>query len=91
VQGGVLTLPELIARMSTEPAKIFHLPGGTLGVGAPADVVVLDPEAQWTVEPATFRSKSRNTPFAGRALSGRAVLTLVAGKIVHDATASTVP
>jgi dihydroorotase len=84
VRGGVLTLPELIARMSTEPAKIFHLPGGTLAVGAPADVVVLDPAAQWTVEPASFHSKCRNTPFTGRALTGRALLTLVAGKTVHD-------
>jgi dihydroorotase len=85
VVGGVLTLPELVARMSTEPARIFHLPGGTLAVGAPADVVVLDPGAQWTVEPTAFHSKCRNTPFAGRALTGRAVLTLVAGKTVHDA------
>jgi dihydroorotase len=91
VRGGVLTLSELIARMSTEPAKIFHLPGGTLAVGAPADVVVLDPEAQWTVEPATFRSKSRNTPFAGRALTGRVLLTLVAGKTVHDVGATAAP
>jgi dihydroorotase len=91
VRGGVLTLPELIARMSTEPAKIFHLPGGTLAVGAPADVVVLDPAAQWTVDPVAFRSKSRNTPFGGRVLSGRAVLTLVAGKTVHDVAASAAP
>jgi dihydroorotase len=54
-------------------------------------VVVLDPGAQWTVEPAAFRSKSRNTPFAGRALSGRAVLTLVAGKTVHDLSGSATP
>jgi len=77
--------------MSTEPAKIFHLPGGTLAVGAPADVVVLDPAAQWTVDAAAFRSKSRNTPFGGRVLSGRAVLTLVAGKTVHDVAASAAP
>ncbi|MGH7606176.1 MAG: dihydroorotase, partial [Gemmatimonadales bacterium] len=85
VRGGVLTLPELIVRMSTAPARAFGLPGGTLAAGAPADVTVLDPEAQWTVDPATFHSKSRNTPFAGRALWGRAVLTLVAGVPVHDA------
>jgi dihydroorotase len=91
VRGGVLTLPELIARMSTEPAKIFHLPGGTLVVGAPADIVVLDLAAPWTVEPATFHSKCRNTPFTGRALTGRALLTLVAGKTTHDVGASTAP
>ena len=85
VQGGVLTLPELVARMSTIPARIFRLPtgAGTLAVGAPADVAVLDVEARWTVEPVAFHSKSRNTPFAGRALNGRAVLTVVAGKVVH--------
>jgi len=83
VQGGILTLPALLARMSTEPARIFHLPGGTLAPGAPADVAVLDPAAQWTVDPTAFRSKSRNTPFAGRALAGRAVLTIVAGKTAH--------
>ena len=82
--GGVLSLPELIRRMSTEPARVFHLPGGTLAVGAAADVAVLDPAARWTVDPAAFHSKSRNTPFAGRALMGRAVLTVVAGAIVHE-------
>jgi dihydroorotase len=83
VQGGILALPALLARMSTEPARIFHLPGGTLAPGAPADVVVLDPAAQWTVDPAAFRSKSRNSPFARRALTGRALLTIVAGKTVY--------
>ncbi len=84
VGNGVLALPELIARMSTVPATVFHLPGGTLRPGAAADVVVLDVATPWTVDPATFRSKSRNTPFAGRRLTGRAVLTVVNGRIVHD-------
>jgi len=87
VLGGVLTLPELTRRMSTAPAAVFRLPGGTLKPGAAADVVVLDVTARWTVDPAAFFSKSRNTPFAGRALTGRAVLTLVGGKIVHEAEA----
>ena len=87
VQGGVLTLPELIRRMSTDPARVFQLPGGTLARGVSADVVVLDPAAKWTVEPDTFFSKSRNTPFAGRLLHGRAVLTLVGGAIVHELAA----
>ena len=87
VRGGVLTLPELVARMSTAPAQAFGLTGGTLRPGAPADVAVLDVTAEWTVAPAAFHSKSRNTPFAGRALTGRAVLTLVAGKIAHQAAA----
>jgi dihydroorotase len=84
VGSGVFTLPELIRRMSTEPARVFHLSGGTLAPGSVADVTVLDLAAKWTVDPATFFSKSRNTPFAGRALTGRAVVTVVAGVIVHD-------
>jgi dihydroorotase len=81
---GGLTLSDLIRRMSTEPARVFGLPGGTLAVGSVADVVVLDPAAKWTVDPTLFHSKSRNTPFAGYPLTGRAVLTLVAGAIVHE-------
>lgn len=87
VLGGVLTLPDLIKRMSTAPSAAFHLPGGSLAPGAPADVSVLDPAARWRVDPAQFRSKSRNSPFAGRELMGRATLTLVGGKIVFDASA----
>ena len=88
VKGGVLTLPELIARMSTVPARAFRLPGGTLAPGAAADIVVLDVAGSWTVDPARFHSKSKNSPFGGRTLSGRAVLTLVAGRVVHDAAAA---
>jgi dihydroorotase len=84
VQGGVLTLPQLLARMSTVPAQVFRLPGGTLSPGAPADICVFDVTARWTVDAARFHSKSRNTPFQGRALSGRPVLTIVAGRVVHD-------
>jgi dihydroorotase len=83
VHGGVLTLPALLERMSTVPARVFHLPGGTLAPGAAADVCVLDVDARWTVDAARFHSKSRNTPFQGRALMGRALLTVVGGKIVH--------
>ncbi|HEX9729487.1 MAG TPA: dihydroorotase [Gemmatimonadales bacterium] len=85
VEPGLLTLPLLIARMSSVPAKLFHLPGGTLARGAPADVVVFDPAGVWTVDAASFRSKSRNTPFAGRALRGRVVRTLVGGRTVFEA------
>src|SRR5512140_3659175 len=84
VDTGVLTLPELVRRMSTTPARIFNLPGGTLAVGAPADVVVFDPAAEWEVQPGAFFSKSRNTPFAGRRLHGRADLTVVRGEVVFE-------
>ncbi len=84
VLSGLLTLPELVYRMSTLPARLFRLPGGSLAVGAPADVVILDPAVQWVVEPGAFFSKSRNTPFAGRTLTGRADLTIVRGRVVYD-------
>lgn len=87
VEKGVLTLPELIRRMSTNPARAFGLPGGTLAEGTIADVSVLDPSAAWTVDPARFYSKSRNTPFAGRKLRGRAALTIVGGVVVYDVAA----
>ena len=81
---GPLTLPELILRMSTNPAKAFHLGGGTLGKGKPADVVVFDPAAEWTVDPSLFLSKSRNTPYAGRRLRGRVERTMVGGVTVFE-------
>jgi dihydroorotase len=88
VLGGVLSLPELLQRMSTAPCRAFHLPGGSLAPGAPADVCVLDLASRWRVAAADFRSKSRNTPFAGRELTGRAVLTLVGGRVVYDAASA---
>ena len=81
VESGLTTRPALIARRSTIPARTFNLPGGTLATGAPADVVVLDPGARWVVEPSAFYSKSRNTPFGGRTLTGRADLTIVRGQV----------
>ncbi len=85
---GVLTLPELIDRMSTKPATVFHLPAGTLAKGAAADVVVFGADASWTVDPSQFLSKSRNTPFAGRDLVGKVELTMVGGRTVYSAAGS---
>jgi dihydroorotase len=84
VETGLLTLCDLIDRMSTTPARIFKLPGGTLAPGAPADVTISDPTAQWTVDPTRFYSRSRNTPFSGRRLTGRADVTIVRGQIVYQ-------
>lgn len=81
---GLLSLPELIARMSTLPARIFHLPGGTLAVGAPADLFVFDPDRSWTVRSEEFHSRSANSPFLGETLLGRTELTLVDGRIVFE-------
>jgi dihydroorotase len=81
---GLLDLPTLVRRMSEMPARIFGLPGGTLAPGSAADVVVFDPTAQWTVRPEEFFSKSRNTPFGGRSLRGRADITIVRGHVVWN-------
>lgn len=79
---GVLDLPTLVERMSTQPARAFKLPGGTLRPGAPADVTVLDLDLAWSVDPAEFVSLSTNTPFTGWQLTGRPIYTIVAGRVV---------
>ncbi|MEK6769023.1 MAG: dihydroorotase [Gemmatimonadota bacterium] len=83
VERGVLPLSALVHRLATRPAEVAHLPAGTLAPGAPADVIVFDPAAEWTVDPAAFFSKSRNTPFAGRRLKGVIRWTLVGGVVAH--------
>jgi dihydroorotase len=86
VERDVLDMPTLLLRMSTAPARAFNLPGGSLQRGAHADVTVFDPALEWVVDPTAFRSKSRNTPFAKRTLRGRAMYTIVSGRIVFDAS-----
>ncbi len=85
VRPGVVSLARLIELLSTGPARVLGLPGGTLVPGAPADVVVIDPERETDVASARFASKSANTPFEGWKLRGAAVATVVAGRIVHRA------
>ncbi len=82
VHTGMLDLPTLVQRMSCGPARALGLPGGTLAPGAPADVTVFDPEQTWKVDPTRFTSLSRNTPFRGRRLRGRALRTIVGGRTV---------
>lgn len=84
ISAKILTWPELIARMSTTPARILNLPKGTLQAGADADITVIDPLRQWTVDIRDFRSRGRNTPFQGRAMQGKAILTIVGGEIKYD-------
>ncbi|MFM8818049.1 MAG: dihydroorotase [Phycisphaerales bacterium] len=82
VDSGAIGWPRLIELMTLQPARLLGLDSmglGTLRVGAPADVTLIDPDAAWTVDPAAGRSKSRNTPFAGRALRGRALHVFVDG------------
>lgn len=84
VDAGALSLETAIRRLTSGPAAVLGLPGGRLVEGGPADVTVVDLTRQWVCDPERFRSKSRNTPFAGRKMKGKAVLTIVGGKVVHD-------
>lgn len=83
VAKGTITPARMVELLSLGPARIVGRADlGTLAPGARAHVTVIDPGAEWTVDPAAFRSRSRNTPFAGRALHGRAVATIVGGRVV---------
>jgi dihydroorotase len=84
VHSGILDLSRAIACWTCNPARIFRLPGGRLNVGDPGDLTILDLEKEWIVDPAQFRSKSRNTPFAGHRLKGKAVATVVGGEVVYS-------
>lgn len=83
VKPGIIDWPLLVEKMAVRPAKLFRLPGGTLARGAVADVTVIDPEREWVVDAAMFRTKGRNTPYQGRTLYGKAVCTIVDGRIVY--------
>ncbi|MXX70164.1 MAG: dihydroorotase [Gemmatimonadales bacterium] len=80
VKPGDLPLFDLVERMSTAPARLMGIEGGTLRPGSRADIVLFDPEEEWTVDPASFRSKSRNTPFSGWEVTGRVKRTIVGGE-----------
>jgi dihydroorotase len=82
VRPGTVTLPTMVARLTSDPARLLNLPGGSLTPGAAADVTVLDLDARVTVDPKQFRSKSRNTPFGGWELTGAPVMTIVGGAVV---------
>jgi dihydroorotase len=82
VARGRLSLERFAALFGAGPARAFHLPGGTLAAGSPADVTLFDPEARWKVDPTRFVSKGRSTPFAGWELSGAPSATIVAGTVV---------
>jgi dihydroorotase len=84
VKSGIISLGTLIERMACAPARLFGLPGGTLRRGTAADITVFDPELAWMVDPKSFLTKGRNTPYAGRMLHGRVACTLVDGRIVYN-------
>jgi dihydroorotase len=85
VHRGVVDLPTLVERMACAPARLFKLRGGTMRRGAAADLTVFDPDATWTVDPARFLSKGRNSPYAGQTLRGRVALTVVGGRVIYRA------
>lgn len=82
---GKLSLSEILEKMSVNPARILGIPGGTLRQGTNADVVLFDPEKEWVVDPEKLHGKSKNTPFKGRKLKGKVVLTIFRGRVVYDA------
>jgi dihydroorotase len=84
VHSGEITLPTLLRAMSTRPAELLGLPGGTLRSGAPADVIVVDLDMPWVLDPAELKSKCKNTPFDEARLTGRAVRSIVAGRTVYE-------
>jgi dihydroorotase len=84
VHAGNITLGRAIALMSANPVAILGVPGGTLAVGSPADVTLIDLNRDWTVNVNQFASKSRNCPFHGWALKGKAVMTILGGKVVFE-------
>jgi dihydroorotase len=85
VEKGVIDVPTLIERMSCQPARAMKLPGGTLREGSPADVTLMDLQLEWKVDARKFQSLSRNTPFGGWMLRGRAVRTIVGGATAWEA------
>ncbi len=84
VHRGLISAARLVSMMSASPARLLKLARGRLAVGDTADITVINPDLEWTVEPDKFLSRSRNTPFSGTRLKGRALLTIVAGEIVFD-------
>lgn len=83
VREGLLSPLEFVRRLSTNPAQLLRLPGGTLETGGLADVVLVDPDRAWTYDPSQGFSKSRNSPWAGQELMGRVTATVVDGRLVY--------
>jgi dihydroorotase len=83
IEPGHLTWSKLIAKLTINPANILGIQKGTLKTGADADITIIDPTNAWRIDPTKFRSKGRNTPFAGWEVKGRAHTVIVAGKVRH--------
>ena len=83
VNKGLLSLPQLINKMSLAPAKILNIPAGSLSVGENADIVIFDPNEEFTVDVNKLHGKSKNTPFKGMKLYGKVKYTVLNGNIVY--------
>ena len=83
IKTGILTPYKLIEKLTANPARVLGIDAGTLSEGAPADITVIDPETRWTVNPSAFFSKGKNTPFAGRTLTGVVEYTIVDGRVAY--------
>jgi dihydroorotase len=86
VRQGVLTLPDLIRKMTVNPARLLGLPLGEIGPGKQADLTVFNPEIEWSVDRNAFVSKGKNTPFHGWTVKGKGLLTIVDGEIAYRDT-----
>src|SRR5690606_23346927 len=84
VHSGQISLPKLLRALSTRPAEILGLPGGRLQRGAPADLIVFDPDLPYVLDKRNLRSLSKNTPFDEARLEGQVTVTMVGGRIVFD-------
>jgi dihydroorotase len=84
VHSGEVPLLRLLGAMSTRPAELLGLPGGTLRTGAPADLIVIDPDVPWVLDPEDLKSKCKNTPFDEAKMTGRVVRTIVAGRTAYE-------
>ncbi len=82
VKKGYLTMEQLLKLMTIGPSEVYHLDAGYIAEGGPADIVLIDPDMEWTVED-DFASKAHNTPFIGRKLTGKAVMTIAGGRVVY--------
>lgn len=85
IEPGHLTWPQLLEKLTINPARVLGIDRGTLRTGAKADVTIIDPTVEWTIDPKQFRSKSRNSPFAGWKVRGRATTVIVGGAVRYEA------
>ena len=88
IDEGLLTWPQMIEKWTAAPARILNRPIGRLAVGDPADVTIIDPSATWTVTETTLLSKSKNSPFLGWTLTGRATAVIVGGRVIESSTST---